>query len=74
VWAIRHAIKRQFDIDISVEQARANFESDAGFYPVTHALRELQRFWVQRTGPSYESLLTSTSSYGADRRPVKDPS
>jgi hypothetical protein len=62
------AIKRQFDIDISLERARKNFTSDARFYPFTHALRKLQRSWLQRTGRRYESLLTPTSSYAADRR------
>jgi hypothetical protein len=61
-------IRRQFDIEISLEQARKNFASDAKLYPFTHALRKLQRFWLQRTGRRYESLLTPTSSYAADRR------
>jgi hypothetical protein len=62
------AIRRRHAIDIDVERARANFRSDAKFYPVAHALRKVQRFWLQRTGRRYESLLTTTSSYGADRR------
>ncbi|MYR07924.1 hypothetical protein GTV32_17185 [Gordonia sp. SID5947] len=65
------AIRRQHSIDIDIDRARDNFRSDARFYPVAHALRKFQRLWLQRTGRRYESLLTNTSSYGADRR-VKD--
>ncbi|MGY1746510.1 DUF6206 family protein [Blastococcus sp. SYSU D00695] len=61
-------IARLHGIDIDLERAAKNFASDARFYPVTHALRKLQRFWLQRTGRRYESLLTPTSSYAADRR------
>jgi hypothetical protein len=61
-------IARLHDIDIDLERAAKNFASDAKFYPVAHALRKLQRFWLQRTGRRYESLLTPTSSYAADRR------
>jgi hypothetical protein len=66
--AFAEVIKRDLHIDIDIDRARKNFATDAKFYPVTHALRKLQRFWLQRTGRRYESLLTRTSSYGADRR------
>jgi hypothetical protein len=66
--AFVEVIERDHGIQIDIERARKNFASDARFYPVTHALRKLQRFWLQRTGRRYESLLTPTSSYAADRR------
>mgnify|MGYP000680738311 CR=1 FL=1 len=57
------AIRRIHGIDISAETARSNFRSDARLYPFVHRLRLLQRFWLQRTGRQYESLLPATSSY-----------
>jgi hypothetical protein len=62
------AIQREVGIPISLPRARKNFRQDARLYPVTHALRKLQRAWLQRTGRRYESLLTPRSSYGLDRR------
>jgi hypothetical protein len=62
------AIQRDLGIPISLDRARKNFQTDARFYPFAHALRKLQRAWLQHTGRRYESLLSPTSSYGVDRR------
>jgi hypothetical protein len=66
--AVAIAVQREAGITISLDRALANFKSDTRWFPVAHALRRLQRTWLQRTGRRYESLLTPRSSYGPDRR------
>lgn len=58
-------IERQHGISVSAEQAEKNFRADLRIFPFLHALKKTQRFWLQHTGRKYESLLSTTSSYGA---------
>jgi hypothetical protein len=56
-------IRRDHGIEVSAAQAAKNHRIDRRVYPFMHALRKVQRSWLQRTGRRYESLLPTRSSY-----------
>lgn len=56
--------RRHYDIDVSLERAEEMYRADERLFPWLQWLRRAQRFWIQRTGRRYDSMLPAMSSFG----------